>query len=209
MHYTFDGSEPDSVLSPLYKDFVAINKPGVLKVKAFLPGWISSEIVTRNFYKTGFVADSIRLVTNPAPAYAGEGGKTIVDAEKGDLDYKSGKWLGFMDEELKAYLYFNKPVRVSNISFSTLVDIGSYIMPPQQLEVWGGTTLSDLVLLKKINPKQPVRLEPSHLTGVDCIFTPKEINILKIVAKPVSRLPAWHPGKGKKGWVFVDEIFIN
>jgi hypothetical protein len=26
---------------------------------------------------------------------------------------------------------------------------------------------------------------------------------------PVSKLPAWHPGKGDKGWVFTDEVFVN
>lgn len=32
---------------------------------------------------------------------------------------------------------------------------------------------------------------------------------LKIRLKPISKLPAWHPGAGAKGWVFVDEIIIN
>jgi hypothetical protein len=30
----------------------------------------------------------------------------------------------------------------------------------------------------------------------------------KIVAKPVTKLPLWHNGKGQKGWFFIDEIFF-
>jgi len=30
-----------------------------------------------------------------------------------------------------------------------------------------------------------------------------------VVVVPVGKLPAWHPGKGDKGWAFVDEIFLN
>ncbi len=32
---------------------------------------------------------------------------------------------------------------------------------------------------------------------------------LKVVATPVERLPKWHKGKGEKGWIFIDEIFLN
>jgi hypothetical protein len=31
---------------------------------------------------------------------------------------------------------------------------------------------------------------------------------IEIEAFPVSVLPKWHPGKGEKGWVFVDEVFF-
>jgi hypothetical protein len=31
----------------------------------------------------------------------------------------------------------------------------------------------------------------------------------KIIAKNVSKLPVWHPGKGDKAWIFIDEIFFN
>jgi hypothetical protein len=209
MRYTLDGSDPDSVQSPVYKDVIQIDKPGLLKVKAYLPGWESSSIVTRNFYKTGFIPDSVRLVTNPSPTYQGSGGKTLADGQKGELNFRDGKWLGYMDNDMQAYFYFNAPVHISDVSFSTIVDIGSYIMPAYELEVWGGKTSSDLKLLKKIKPKQPTALAPPYLIGFDCVFVPQTVGVLKVVAKPVPKLPSWHPGKGQRGWVFVDEIFIN
>jgi hypothetical protein len=33
--------------------------------------------------------------------------------------------------------------------------------------------------------------------------------VLKVVATPVDKLPDWHAGKGKNGWIMTDEIFIN
>lgn len=209
LRYTLDGSDPDSVQSPIYKDYITVDKSGLLKAKAFLPGWVSSIVVSRNFYKTGFIADSVKLVTNPDPVYAASGGKTLSDGEKGDLNFRSGKWLGYKDNNMQAYLYFNHPVELSGISISTVIDIGSYIMPPQQLEIWGGTTVSNLVLLKKINPEQPVMQAPPYMTGFDCSFNKKKISLLKIIAKPVPKLPSWHQGKGQRGWVFIDEIFLN
>jgi len=30
-----------------------------------------------------------------------------------------------------------------------------------------------------------------------------------VILKPLPKLPAWHKGKGDKGWIFADEIFLN
>ncbi len=209
MRYTLDGAEPDSLQSPVYKDSIIIDKSGMLKVKAFLPGWISSDAASANYFKTGFIADSVRLVLSPDPSYPGSGGKTLSDKIKGELNFRDGKWLGYKDNDMQAFFYFNKPVDISNVSISTIVDIGSYIMPAYQLEVWGGTSVSNLSLLKKINPKQPATQVPSYLIGFDCSFDTKKISVLKLVAKPVSKLPSWHQGSGQRGWVFIDEVFLN
>jgi hypothetical protein len=32
---------------------------------------------------------------------------------------------------------------------------------------------------------------------------------IRLQATPVKSLPAWHPGKGQKGWIFIDEVFVN
>ena len=209
LNYTLDGSEPDSLNSPVYKDSILINKTGVLKTKAFLQGWGSSDVVSKNYYRAGYVADSVRLVDPPNKDYKGSGGITISDGVKGDLDFKSGNWLGYRDTSLVAYMYFNNPATLSSVSFSTLVNMGGFIMPPARLEVWGGTTIHDLVLLKKLIPPQPDSLKSAYLMVFDCNFATKKISVLKVVAKPLPRLPAWHPAKKQKAWVFIDEVFLN
>jgi len=209
MRYTIDGSEPDSMQSALYKDRIIIENPCELKVKAFLPGWISSESVSKTFYKTGFLADSAQLVLQPSPSYKAEGGLTLIDGKKGTLNFRDGSWLGYQENDMQAYLYFDKPAALSSVSFSTIVDIGSYIMPAYELEVWGGLNKSDLKLLKKIRPPQPSEQVPIYMAGFDCRFPKQQVAVLKVVAKPVPKLPSWHPGKGTRGWVFIDEIFMN
>ncbi len=208
LRYSINGIDPDSLTSPVYKDDILINKSGVLKVKAFLPGWKSSDVAAKNFYRSGFKADSVVLVTQPDPSYKASGGKSLSDGEKGDLNFRT-RWLGYKEKDLQAYLYFNTPVELTSVSISTIIDIGSYIMPAQQIQVWGGTSLSNLKILKQLTPQQPSMLAPAYLTGFDCEFAIKQISILKIVAKPVTKLPLWHPGKGQKGWFFIDEIFLN
>ncbi|NUO00018.1 MAG: hypothetical protein HUU01_05315 [Saprospiraceae bacterium] len=211
VRYTLDGSIPDSLQSPVSNgDSITIDKTCLLTTKTFLPGWISSDVATRNFYKVGFTPDSVALVYPPNPQYKSEGPRTLVNHKIGDTDFRNKKWMGFKDNPLEAFLFFKQPTTLSSVSVSTVVDIGSYIMPAAQVEVWGGSTKNNLVLLKKINPAQPSGLgAPAYLAGFNLDFASRKVRMVKIIVKSVSKLPAWHPGKGTPGWVFVDEVFLN
>lgn len=209
IRYTLDGTAPDSLTSPVYtEEGIMIDKTAVLNAKVYLDGWISSDTLTQQFYRAGFKADSIRLAQQPHPQYSGKA-KMLFDGKLGDKNFKSGKWLGFKETFFEGYAYFKQPIRVSKVTFSALIDIGNYIMPPKEVQVWGGTSASDLVLLKTINPQQPDKITPMSLQGFECSFNPRQVRVLKLVGKSVQKLPTWHPGKGDKGWFFVDEVFVN
>lgn len=209
IHYTLDGTAPDSLKSPVYTEGgIMIDKSATLKAKAFLEGWVSSDTLTQQFYKAGFVADSVRFAQLPNPQYSGKG-KMLFDGKMGDSNFKSGKWLGFKENPMEAFLYFNKPITLSKVTFNTLILIGSYVMPAAELQVWGGSSASNLTLLKTIKPTQPTQIEPFKTRGYECDFAPQQVSVLKLVGKSVQVLPPWHPGKGDKGWFFVDEVFLN
>jgi len=89
------------------------------------------------------------------------------------------------------------------------IDIGGYIMPPKQIEVWAGEDEAHLKLIKKVNPDQPTKEISGYLKGYELTFAATTAKCMKINVIPVSSLPQWHRGKGDKGWAFVDEIFLN
>lgn len=209
IHYSLDGSDPDSLQSPVYQPGILLDKQALLKSKAFKKGWISSSVTQLFFFKNKYKPDSIRALQAADNSYKGNGAATLNDNIKGDNNFRSGKWLGYRFNPMEVILYFNKPTPVSSITLSNLVDIASYIMPPQSVEVWGGTTLSNMKLLQKIQPKQPVKEGPLYTEGFACNFAAIEVQYIRILAKPVGQLPSWHRGKGDKAWIFIDEIFVN
>ena len=110
---------------------------------------------------------------------------------------------------MESLFMFNTPVTVSSVTLSSLIDIGGYIMPPASVEVWGGNGPHQLKLLRRMVPPQPSKIEAAYPKAFDCSFKPVSVTYIKLIATPVPRLPAWHPGKGDKGWLFTDEVFIN
>ncbi|MDE3247232.1 MAG: chitobiase/beta-hexosaminidase C-terminal domain-containing protein [Bacteroidota bacterium] len=210
IRYTMDGSTPDSVHSLVYKDSVPMDHKGIFKARAFKKGWIGSDSVAASFFQNSFRADSIRNLTPLDSFYKGSHfAKTLIDGDKGDFNFRNGKWLGFRRNRMEMLMRYPEPVTVSSVTLSTVVDMGSYIMPPVSVEVWGGSDEKKLTRLSVLHNPMPDSMRAPYMWGYECNFKPVTVKYLKVVAVPVSKMPAWHPGKGQPGWVFTDEIFVN
>jgi hypothetical protein len=51
---------------------------------------------------------------------------------------------------MEAMLVFDQPSAISSVTVSTLIDIGSFLMPPLSLEIWGGDNPRQLKLLNAL-----------------------------------------------------------
>jgi hypothetical protein len=209
IRYTLDGTEPDSTSSPVYKKAFDINSDLTVKAKAFKQGWISSDIIQQHFFKGNYHVDSAILLSKVDDKYKANGAKTIIDGEKSDMNFASGKWIACKENPMEVMLMFGKPVEASSITLSMLQQIGPYIFPPAQVEVWGGTNKNNLKLLSKLNPEQPTEKSGDENLAVKCSFNKTSVSCIKLLLTPVRHLPAWHQGKGEKAWVFIDEVFVN
>ncbi|MFL5771774.1 MAG: chitobiase/beta-hexosaminidase C-terminal domain-containing protein [Flavisolibacter sp.] len=209
IRYTLDGTRPDSLKSNVYNNDVTISNNAHLVAKAFKPGWNSSDSMEAFFYKASYMADSLVYLLPTDKAYKDEKGRILIDGVKGDNNYGSGKWVGFTLNRMEALLVYNQNAEVSRVSVSSLIDIAGYLMPPQSIEVWGGKDRMHMKLLDRMTPEQPHKQKPAYQKVYELHFKPARVRYLKIIAIPVSKLPSWHPGKGKPGWFFSDEIFVN
>ncbi|MFM9907935.1 MAG: FN3 associated domain-containing protein, partial [Chitinophagaceae bacterium] len=208
IRYTTDGSEPDSIQSKLYDNKVEINRGTLVKAKAFKSGWISSDVSQQYFFKSGFLPDSVQLLTAADPKYSKGGGKILFDLDKGDLNTTTGKWLGFKDNKMEAIFFYKKPIMASTVTVSMMKFLSPYIFPPSLIEVWGGNDAAHLKLLGRLKPDQPLKDEAGEVVAYEVPFAEQSLRCIKVIAVPVGKLPAWHPGKGSKGWVFVDELLV-
>jgi hypothetical protein len=210
IRYTLDGTEPDSTKSLVYDKPIAITKNSTLKARAFRAGWYGSKQVEKVFFKAGYPIDSAQLLTPVDPGYKGKGAASLIDGKVGDTERVSGTWLGFNQNDFQSYLYFKKPVKAGNVTISMLRNIGSYIFPPTRIEVWGGANEKSLKLLKVITPEVPTKDLPGAVNLVyEAGFEPQQLSCIKVIAKPLAKIPDWHGGKGGKGWLFIDELIVN
>ena len=207
IRYTLDGSIPDSINSPIYKNPIQLTSSTSLRAKAFASGWIGSTETKELVIKKGTVPSSYKLATPPNPKYAAKGASSFFDGVKAKANHTTGDWLGFTDTPLDITLSVGT-TQPKKVELSLLLHEGAYIFPPQSVEVWTGYKGK----WSKINvAPQPVptQIQDARFGLVAFPLPTAPFDQLRLKVNPIAKLPAWHPGAGAKGWVFVDEILLH
>lgn len=210
IRYTLDGSEPDSTSSPVYQKPISLSSYTVVKARATKDQWYASEVTEYTFFKGTYRPTLVELLNEPNPQYTGEGGSTLINFKKGEAtDFKNKAWLGYREKPFEALCTFAQPVPIKSVTISTGKNIGGFIFPPLSVEIWGGNDKAHLKLLQKIAPEQPQKDQSARIEAIQSKLPEGKYAVIKVIARPVPKLPNWHAGKGQPAWVFIDELFFN
>ena len=102
-----------------------------------------------------------------------------------------------------------KPIETITVNF--LQDQGSWIFYPTEVECYVslGKTFHKSLPAQKIDAE--VRSEEAALKSIQFNMKGYSSRYIKIVAKNLGDLPAWHLGApfDGKAWIFIDEIVVK
>jgi hypothetical protein len=150
----------------------------------------------------------VNLLTEFSPKYPAGGAAALTDRLRGINDYHFN-WLGFEGNDLEAIIDLGEEMTVSKVSASFLQDVRSWIFLPKSLE-------AEYSLLGfTYNPAgKDLNVTPDNTPGsffddFTIEFQPVRARYIKVKAESLKTCPDWHLGKGKKSWIFVDEIIIQ
>ena len=217
IRYTLDGTEPDSLTSPVFNNNLIIKSNSTIKAKAYKKGWISSGVSTFGFLRTSIKPDRIKLMFESEQYHKAMGANSLIDGQLGDFDTNNPNWLGYQDNNLEVLLEFNAIKKIQNVALNTLISPNGFdnrfpygfSFPPTSIQVYGGTDKDNLKLIGTMNPLMPSKTSVQEIKSIYITFKPQSVSYIKIIAKPLKKLPEWHPSKDKFGILLVDEILIN
>jgi uncharacterized membrane protein len=208
IRYTLDGSKPDSLTSALYTKPFTINKATRIRAIATRPGWLTSDTTDNSLFAKSIMPYRYRILNRPDSKYMAKKDTTLFDNVKGEINQTSQNWLGYNAVDMGVFCGFKEPTKVNEVVVSTLRRTGPHIMPPEKIEVWAGNDSTKLKMIGSIVPEQPSKYV-FDLIEVQRVPVNGTYQYFKIKVNSVKKLPKWHNEKGKKAWVFVDEIFFN
>jgi hypothetical protein len=208
IRYTIDGSKPDSLSSVRYTKPIVIDSAFRLRAITTRAGWLTSDTIDKTIFLRSAKPDFAKLLSKPDSNYALKGIESLVDQKKGDMNNIREDWMGFHGVTCEAVFRFNRPVQFRELVVSTLKKTGPHILPPDHLELWAGADSLHLKKIATIVPVQPKQYEADKIEAqklkIDGTY-----QYFKLRVVPVKALPRWHDSKGKKVWIFIDEIFFN
>ncbi|WP_247237357.1 c-type cytochrome domain-containing protein [Telluribacter sp. SYSU D00476] len=213
IRYTTDGTQPDSVHSPVFREGTQLRTSTSVKARAYKEGWLGSEVAQFHFYRSTHKPDSVRLLLPLNRVHQAEGNRTFFNEKLGTFNANSpawaNNWAGVRDNDMVFVAEFKQPVTISSVALRTMVEPENGIFPPATVEVWGGTSESQMKLLGTYRPAVPTKETKPSLSAYGPTFKPQAVTFIRIVARPLNEMPAWHNNKGRKALLLVDEVFVN
>ena len=207
IHYTVDGSDPDSN-AMVYNNPLRLLASQKIKSIARKKGWDNSSISSKQFIQLKDKIESIKLSKSASSKYPGEGPNTLIDLKKGTTDFRSTKWLGFEGTHISAVIKLNTVDNISGVYVSAFSDPGSWIFYPKGFVVSTSIDGENFKEIKKHEVSRDHR-EGSEMMYFDLLFDQIKCRYIKVEIKSMLKNPDWHPSPGGDSWFFIDEILVN
>ncbi len=208
LHYTLDGTDPDSLSAEAVGPIKAEGTT-VIRVRGYKEGWYPSDIAEFQLFRNTFKPDSVFLLTRLNRVHLAEGAHTFFDKKLGAIGANNPAWAnyfaGVRDNDLQLLCWFDKAPDLKTVGFRIMVEEETGIYPPAVIEIWGGENEDRLrLMVKQANPKLPEPREKPTLQKIELpVKAAPSLKCLKIVLKPFQR-----PNERPK-LVLVDEMFLN
>ncbi len=207
IYYTLDGSNP-TTSSTKYTGTISIKDNAELKAIAVRSGSINSKMLQEKIIVNTSTFKPIKLLTTPANNYSFTGAPMLVDGLFGNENYRTGKWLGFQKNDLIAVIDLLHPTSISKAQIRTDVVTGDWIFDASEISIESSNDGTNFTLVKSEKYNDSHSDNYSEIATHTLQFDPVTARYFKITVKP-SVMPDWHPGKGNRAYIFVDEIVLN
>ena len=172
-------------------------------------GWVSSALDSVSFLKTSQEPLNYKLEHSPDPKYIGRGRSLLFDLGKGPTNFGDSAWMAFKDHFFILTCEFDQEVTFNNIVLSSIIHTDPHLFPPSSIQILGGLNKNNMKVLGSLKPEQPGDRLNQQFKYYECKVNPIPIKHIKIIVKPLRKIPAWHQGKGEIGWFFIDEVVFQ
>lgn len=145
--------------------------------------------------------------------YSGGNKNALTDgnrsSDNGSHSYDYSVWQGFEGQNLEAIIDLNSVLEIRSISCGFLQNRSSWIFRPERVSFYISKDGNNFSLLKELESNYSARMPDVKRIEVSVEMEPVDVRYIKITAESIGICPDWHAGKGKKAWLFADEIVVE
>ena len=110
-----------------------------------------------------------------------------------------------------AVIDLENSAKISEVSISFLQVVNHLVSFPEEVHLYTSEDGKNYEKQKSLKTQKPIS-EGSKINDIEDFvfdFDPLETRFLKIEARSIKSMPAWHHGTGLPSWIFADEIIVK
>jgi hexosaminidase len=209
IYYTLSGKIPDNK-SFVYKNPVKIENDVILKAIAYKDGNKLEKVSEYNILYHRALGKKIQYVEGYSERYPANGSQALVDGIKGSLDYNDGHWQGFNGRNADVIIDLGDEFAFKSISVTFLLDQKKWIFIPDTVNFYFSLDGNNYQKVASVDHAIPLNNNIALTNDFTAkLNKPIKIRYIRMEAVNIGICPDWHPGKGQKAWLFVDEIVVK
>ena len=204
VRYTLDGSDPDKS-SKVYKAPIEIRESCTLKARTDK----SEKVFEKSFCAHKAMGRPVENLTETHPSYTFSCPDLLTDGITGVGPYNSGDYAGWYNKPFEAVIDMGKQT-YSSVTLSTFVFKYDYIFNPLDLVIYTSENGEDFAEIARTEFPVEGKIDDGNgCQKFSITFSETSAKYLKVTGNTIKALPEWHSGKGRPGFVFVDEIIVD
>ena len=206
IRYTLDGTAP-TVDSPVFDGSLEVREDAVLSASAFRNGRqgpVTTDTVTFNIA----TARPVKLLQEACERYSYDGVQMLVDGQKGDNVYGSGKWLGFETTDMEAVIDLGCMRNFSSVTVGACINTADGVFDARKISVSvsdDGRRFREVAVMEYPRILKETKTVRRHSVS----FPETEARYVKVLAVPERIVPEWSGLSGIRAFFFCDEIEIG
>jgi hypothetical protein len=206
IHYSLDPAQPQTAWAT-YRGPLVLHDSTTVRFVAERDGR-RSPMVESTFHRIPHDW-TVDVRHTPNGQYTADGPDALIDGLRGKEDWRLGGWQGYQLTDFEATVDLGEKRSIRRAGAGFLQDARAWIWMPAEvvLSVSGnGETFREVARLASDVPADRYgvfrRDMVADLAGVEARY-------LRVFARNYGTIPDWHPGRGGRAFIFVDEILVE
>jgi hexosaminidase len=209
IYYSMNGNKPDKN-SFKYKYPIIIDDDLTLKAIAYLNDAPLEKFAEYKITNHNMLGKSIHYKENFSERYPAGGRNALNDGLRGSLNYNDGYWQGFNGKNVDVIIDLGDNFVFNSVTSTFLLDQKKWIFIPDVVNYYISQDGQNFQQLGSLTHKIPLNSENPVTNDFSIkLNKPMKIRSLRLEAVNMGVCPDWHPGKGQKAWIFLDEIVVK
>jgi hypothetical protein len=167
-------------------------------------------------FKKGFAFNkatrkNVKLTYPYNEKYSAGGAQALTDGIRGSDSFRGGdnSWQGYYDNDFEAVVDLESEQEINKIACGFFQASSSLVVFPEYVEFFTSDDGMNFTSVGKIENVSSLRNPDWMQKDFNVDLQNANGRFVKIFAKNLDTLPAWHPVFGGKTWLMVDEIIVE
>ncbi|HWW42888.1 family 20 glycosylhydrolase [Pedobacter sp.] len=205
VYYTSDGSVPGLSASK-YTSPIPVESTQTIKAVTVLNDKVMNLVpVEQKFSIHKAIGGTVQYTNAPSKYYPANGPNSLTDGIRGKSN--PGKfWIGISNDDLIATVDLGSEKKISKVGIGCLQSYKDWIFLPQTVKFEVSADGQHFQEMGSVVNDIPATALNPIIRDFETKFSSLNVRYIRVTATTVKACPKGHPGEGKPGWTFADEI---